>query len=420
MELQHDRIINGLLKADIGLVTPEKVGARLAQDVAIYVGQNRADARDLWPCVWFLAAVLERQFTGRVLISAGMTEALCAPVPLGSRCEFHSGKMPECEITIFVGVKPFGNAAITILGDTRGNELSYGRLLNSSESANPINCCALAGYLGFAALARAVGIPAFRKEWCEESIRLPFIVLADSVPDFSVLGAGQVGQAFLALYYFLAAGKSVSVHLLDKDYFEICNRRTQILLAETPEIWNRKSKVEYLAEVCRGWGWNVLPEQTEIKWGWKRDVPNHPFAFLGFDNMDARRIAVEGGFQWLFECGVGTDFCQPRVTWHSIPSDRMLAKHIFRDPARRRRPTSLFAKSLADSPAECGRVVFESIQASAPSLGLVAVSATWAEIMGFLAGDMDPYAGTAFVWSPFLPALRERLNNLLSTFHDYG
>src|SRR5271166_5458515 len=214
MELQHDRIINGLLKAEIGLITPEEVGARLAQDVAIYVEPTRADARDLWPCVWFLAAALERQFTGRVLISAGLKEALSSPVPLSPRCEFHSGKMPECAITIFVGSAPFASAGITLLGDARGSELSYGRLLNTSESANPITCCALAGYLGFAALASAVGIPAFRDEWREDSRRLPFTVVPDSVPDFAVLGTGQVGQAFLALNYFLSAGRAVSVHLL--------------------------------------------------------------------------------------------------------------------------------------------------------------------------------------------------------------
>ena len=156
--------------------------------------------------------------------------------------------MPECEITIFVGVKPFGNADITILGDTRGNELSYGRLLNSSESANPINCCALAGYLGFAARESGGHSGISQRVVRGVEIRLPFIALADSVPDFSVLGAGQVGQAFLALYYFLAAGKSVSVHLLDKDYFENVQSKNSDTAGRNPQKWNRKSKVEYLAE----------------------------------------------------------------------------------------------------------------------------------------------------------------------------
>jgi hypothetical protein len=414
MKLQNDRIINGLLKADIGFLTPEEVDARLAQNVAIYVKPTRAGAGDLWPCVWFLAAVLERQFTGKIFISAGLREALSSPIPLGPRCEFVSGQIPEHAIAVFLGAKSSSNGEITFLGDARGNKISYGRLLSTNDPANPITCCALAGYLGFAALAHAVGIPAFREEWQHDSLRLPFSASTNAIPPLSVLGTGQVGQAFLALTYFLTAGRSLAVHLLDKDCFEDYNQRTQILLPQHSDGWNGRPKVKYLAEICRHWGWTVFPEQTTIKWGWKHDRQDRPLAFLGFDNMDARKIAVEGGFQWLFECGVGTDFCHPRVTWHSIPPDRLLAKHLFREPVRRTQPPSPFAKSLADSPADCGRVVFDNIEASAPSLGLVAVSATWAEIMRFLAGDHEPYSGTTLAWSPLLPSLREPLGALLN------
>jgi hypothetical protein len=407
MELQNDRVINGLLKADLGFLTPEEVNARLAQDVAIQVDPARAKADDLWPCVWFLASALERQFTGRVLISVGIPKALPGPIPLGPRCQFLSGHTPDCGITVNLG-KP-ASTDTAIMGDARGNQLSYGRLLSTSEPAHPITCCALAGYLGFAALAHAVGIPGFREDWRQESILLPFDVFVGPIPSFSVLGTGQVGQAFLALTYFLATTKPLSIHLLDKDPFEDYNQRTQILLSEDIDSWCGKPKVDYLADICRSWGWTVLPEQKEIKWGWKHGRQDRPLAFLGFDNMDARRIAVEGGFPWLFECGVGTNFCQPRITWHAIPPQRQLAKMLFKDVPRRT-GASAFATSLSDSPAECGRVVFENIDASAPSLGLVAVAATWAEIMGFLAGDRQPYSGSAFVWSPLLPILRESLS----------
>jgi len=45
---------------------------------------------------------------------------------------------------------------------------------------------------------------------------------------------------------------------------------------------------------------------------------------------------------------------------------------------------TVFAKRLSESPAEWGRVIFENIQASVPSLGLVAIAMTWVEIARFL------------------------------------
>ena len=413
MELHNDRIINGLLKADLGFLSPEELSARLAQDVAIVVDRQRATVEDLWPCIWFLAAVLERQFTGRVVIS-GLPEALPAPIALGPRCDFSSDPKPKCAIMIFLGEMPSAENDVTLVGDARASELSYGHLLNSTAPAHPITGCALAGYLAFAALAHAVGIPPFHEEWREGLLRLPFEGQTEPLPSFSVLGTGQVGQAFLALAFFLAAGKELSVHLLDKDDFEDYNQRTQILLSEHIESWCGQAKVDYVAGICRNWGWTVSPEQKEIAWGWRHSPQGQAFAFLGFDNMDARRIAVESGFPWLFECGVGTDFCRPHVTWHSLPSKRELAKELFKEQGRRAKPPSAFANALAESPADCGRVIFENIEAAAPSLGLVAVSATWVEVMRFLAGDHEPYSGTAFVWSPLLPPLRESLYPHLS------
>jgi hypothetical protein len=242
-------------------------------------------------------------------------------------------------------------------------------------------------------------------------LRLPFSPSVSEVPPFSVLGTGQLGQAFLALTYFLSGRTPVSVHLLDRELFEDFNQRTQILLSERIDRWSGKPKSEYLADICRTWGWNVFPERKEIQWSWKHGGQGQPLAFLGFDNMDARRIAVEGGFQWIFECGVGTDFCQPRVSWHSIPPERLLAKTLFADVARKTAP-SAFAGTLSESPAECGRVIFENIQASAPSLGLVAVALTWVEIARFLAGGQEARSGAAYLWSPLLPLHRELLNPL--------
>lgn len=116
---------------------------------------------------------------------------------------------------------------------------------------------------------------------------------------------------------------------------------------------------------------------------------------------------MEGEFPWLFECGVGTDFCRPHVSWHSLPPKGELAYSLFGQPDRPARVASAFANSLAESPAECGRVVFENIEASAPSLGPVAVSATWAEVMKFVATEQQSCSGSAYLWSPLLPHFRE-------------
>ncbi len=408
MERHNDRIINGLLKADIDALTSEELDRRLAKDVSIIVEPTRATANDLWPCVWFLASALERQFTGRILIHAGLDQMPSAPVALGPRCELRSGE-PEGGIRILLGDIPGEQGhGIEIRGDARGNEIAYGTTLPGHNPAHPICACAISGYLAFSALAQAVGIPPFREAWVQNSVSLPIVPSEIVLPPFSVLGAGQVGQAFLALAFFLANGQRLRVHLLDKDPFEDCNQRTQILLEEQAlELWRNKPKVEYLAALCRGWGWVVTEEQREIKWGWKCGKLQSAFAFLGFDNMDARRIAVEAGFPWLVECGVGTNFCRPRISWHSLPPSREIAKVIFTEPMNTNTAPQ-FAETLGDGPGDCGRVMFENIQATAPSLGLLAVAMTWVEAINLC--DSSPVSGGAFLWSPLLPIQREILN----------
>ena len=409
MERHNDRIINGLLKADIDALTPEEVDRRLATDISIVVPPSRAIPSDLWPCIWFLASALERQFTGRVFIHAGLDKMPSAPVALGPRCELRSDNAPQGGIRILLGDVSGGECqGIEIRGDTRGNEIAYGKILPTYDPAHPISACALSGYLAFSALAQAVGIPPFREAWIQDSASLPFMPSENVIPPFSILGTGQVGQAFLALAFFLSHGQRLQVHLLDKDPFERYNQRTQILLEEqASDRWINEPKVEYLAALCRGWGWATTEEQLEIKWGWKCGQSESAFAFLGFDNMDARRIAVEAGFPWLIECGVGTDFCRPRISWHSLPPNRQLAKAIFTE-TRSTKAASQFAKALGDGPGDCGRVMFEDIEATAPSLGLLAAAMAWIEA---IADDPSPVSGGALLWSPILPLQRDSLSD---------
>jgi len=159
------------------------------------------------------------------------------------------------------------------------------------------------------------------------------------------------------LAFFLAGHNSMQVHLVDDDQFEITNYRAQLLLGENFKPWLDKPKVEFLAERCSRWGWDVTKERTRITWGWKNPLGPHCVAFLGFDNMEARRVGVEAGFAWLVECGVGTDFSKPHVSWHSLPPDRRVAKELFVESAPSTAITSLdsdFLRRLDETPGGVG------------------------------------------------------------------
>lgn len=405
---QNDRIINGLLKANIDLTTPAQVQSRLAQDILLVADARRSGSDDLWPGIWFLASILEREFTGTVFIKAGLKCGLPAPVSLGARCVFVPEDFSFVGETISIGT-PLCNSNM-VWGDTRGNNISYKTLLNSEERAHPVSACALAGYLGFAALAKAASIPPFHEQWQSAFLSLPFAPQNSVLPSsIAVLGVGQIGQAFLALTYFLAGKETPHVHIVDKDIFENENYRTQILLSDAPRTWDKEKKVDYISSICGDWGWRISKEHTEIKWGWESPFEQDAVAFLGFDNMTARRVGVEGGFRWLVECGVGTDFCKPRVSWHSLPPDRELAKQLFAETATPRASIDTdFMKTLADTPGGCGKVTFDNIQASAPCLGAIAAAFATMEL---LATDYSTgVSGGAYAWSPLLPLQRDKLH----------
>jgi hypothetical protein len=236
---------------------------------------------------------------------------------------------------------------------------------------------------------------------------LPFDPNSFSFPDtIAVLGVGQIGQAFLALTYFLTGSQLPTVHIVDKDIFEDENYRTQILLSDAPRAWNEEKKVDYISNLCDSWGWTISREHAEIKWGWRSPLGPQAVAFLGFDNMTARRVGVEGGFSWLVECGVGTNFCKPRVSWHSLPPNRELAKELFAETtATEATVDSDFAKALADTPGGCGKVTYDNIQASAPCLGTIAAAFAAMELIN--SNGKRVVSGGAYAWSPLLPLQRD-------------
>lgn len=406
-ESQNDRIINGLLKAGLDLQTPDDLAARLSVDVLIVAPHERART-DLWPAIWCLASVLERQLTGRIFIQTGLDEFPDGPIDLSERCVLVPDSFLFSGLSVVLGIPTERPDAIQ--GDTRGLQISYGELLAVDMDATPVGCFSLAGYLGFAALARAAGIPSFHEKWTRPTLDLPLESSPASIPgSLAVLGLGQVGQAFLALLYFLVRGRALRIHLVDKGSFEDPNRRTQLLVGGDPITWRDIPKVNYIAGLCRSWGWSVSEEQSTVDWGWKSPLGAEAVGFLGFDNMDARRMGVEGGFSRIIECGVGTDFLKPHISWHSLPPSRRMAGVFFyeNESARITQETE-FIRTLAETPGGCGKVTFEGIQATAPCLGAIAVAYAVMELAGIHSDrDEGGITGSAYVWSPLLPIDRE-------------
>ena len=199
------------------------------------------------------------------------------------------------------------------------------------------------------------------------------------------------------------------LHIVDRDRCEAPNYRSQLLLSEPTEKWNDRPKADVIAEVCGKWLLNVTREKTDISWGWRNPLGRQAIAFLGFDNMEARRVGVEAGFARLIECGVGTDFLQPRVSWHSLPPNRDLAMQFFSEgpPRTREAVDSEFLTKLNETPGQCGRVTFENVDASAPCLGALGAAFAWAELFNFWGGNQAAISGGAYAWSPFQPIQRD-------------
>jgi hypothetical protein len=408
--LHENRIINGVLKTGV-MAEPQVVKVALASDFAIIAPPERANSSDLWPCIWALAAVLERQFTGMVSIDCGLEQSLPAPTPLGARCAF--GRAPKSARRIFIGAEA-PNEIDTLWGDVRGNCLGYERLVASGDPAHPVSCFALAGYLGFAALARAVRIPPYREAYRTDNLEVP---LTSAIPpgalSLSMVGLGHLGQAYLALLHFTCRNIAPTIVLTDKDSFEPPNRATQILL-EDHFRWNGVSKHEYLEHLVQQWGWQVQGRRSTLEWGWKRPIGDPTIALLGLDNLDVRRIAIAAGYEWIIDAGLGASFLQPRVSWHALPRDNTLARSLFAEGPHAQQPLDVLEgtalkQELSETPGQCGWLTFQSITAAAPSMGLVGAAFAVTEILNSLSGHRALVSGRACLWSTMLPTCRELL-----------
>jgi len=410
MELYEDRIINGLLKSNT-VDAPEKATQLLARDVAILAPRNRATEDDLWPAIWCLAAALERQFSGTIHIIAGLSHPLPQPAKLTSRVSFGTQAGPNA-IRINLGSSQ-PSVDGSLCGDARGTAISYGSLIDSSTPACPIACFAVSGYLAFAALAHATGIPPHRVEFTIPCLDFHEFQSFETM-ELDFVGLGHLGQAYLALMFFLARRHRAAprVCLVDKGSFELPNWSTQILI-ELNSKWMGLHKVEYLAQRLKSWGWHVESSVTEINWGWRQ--AHSGVAILGLDKFEVRRMAIAGGYSWIFDAGLGDSFIAPRISWHSIPADYALARRLFPDDDATRAAegaTTSFLTKLQNTPGGCGFLIYEEAQASAPSMGLIAASFLWSEAARHFNGCKERVQGTATLWSPILPPLRSILSEV--------
>ncbi len=416
----EDRICNGLAKAGGGSLTQPDIERILAHDITIYADYRRATVDDLWPGIWALAATLSRQFTGTVYLYTGLKKPLPAPGPLSTRCVF-TDHPPPCRLSVGLGQAPAPGSDVSLWGDARGSKLAFGHNL-PGEAASPISAFALAGHLSFALLATAAGFAPHKKRFCQNTLEMPPVNLSATAMaenGISILGLGHLGNAYLALLYFLAqrTGKWPKLLLLDRGKdggrLEKANWKTHVLLEET-HIWEGALKADFISAHLNSFGLTISTDSQTLDWSWKRPASHPPLALMGFDSFEARRIAINGGYEWLVDAGIGLRFDCPRITWHSLPPNNLLAKQLFLEDSLSQNagiPTdSLLAKSLDDPNNPCGWVTsFHGISAAAPSMGVVAAAHAWTEVLRIWNGERQPCKGSAYLWSLGIPYTAELL-----------
>lgn len=414
MDITDDRIINGLLKGFGGSVPPDALKLLLSQDVEIIAPPHRATFDDLWPAIWALAAVLERQHYGQVFIRCGLSAPLPAPAALGSRCVFTT-KAQHVALSIGIGITKVRTKQ-ALIGDARSGVIAVGKLLpDGKQHPSPIECFMVAGYLGFAALATLVQIPEYRTEFarpnliisCDPSLLKQRIA---ETSGFTCIGLGQLGQAFLALLFFLHRGNfsGQKLILIDRDTFEIENGRTQILLSENAPWLNEEepiTKVQFIGDIVNDWHTDVIPRRQEIQWGWTKEIGDPDIALVGLDDLEVRRMVMAAGFNHIIEAGVGTDFLRPRISWHAVPGNPVLGRHLFPNIVvhEGNSVSGDWVEALKRTPGQCGWVRFQNIAATAPSLGIAATAFALSE----LGHQQLAILGRATLWPPCLPILRE-------------
>jgi hypothetical protein len=395
------RVINGLLKEGMTL---DAAGAALRRNFVIRIDPKRATRDDLWPCIWALVIVLERQFAGSIYLP-GVRAQLSAPILLDPRRTFFDAAPPPDQPCMRIGL---GIAApdLDMYGNAGDQDVTIDPRVSLDGRATVVTGFALAAYLGFGALALAAGLPPNRDRFAKNKIRFDRIRFESDVETLTLMGLGQLGQSYLALLYFIREyyERAPKLLLLDKDDFSIENRPTQILFRESA---TGESKAECLAQELRAFGFHAEGVKTEIGWDSRRRAGDAQVALLGFDNMPSRRMAFSMGYDRLLVGGIGASFTQPRVTWHDLPGDKAFAS-IFGDQER---ATAINVNpdvqhQLKQENAGCGWLTFKQVTASAPAMGMLAAALVVPRIFRRRGAG---HQGGGMLWSHLLPTWEDEV-----------
>lgn len=395
------RVLNGLLKEGMTL---DAASAALERNFVIHIDHERATLNDLWPCVWALVIVLERQFVGSIYLP-GVQAPLCAPIPFDTRRTFFDTPAPAHQRCIRIGL---GVAApnLDMYGNAGEQDVTTDSRVTVYGRATIVTGFALAAYVGFGALALAAGLPPNRPRFARTKIGFDRIRFESDPEALMLMGLGQLGQSYLAFLYFVREShrRAPKLLLLDKDDFSIENRSTQVFFRESA---TGESKATFLAKELRALGFQAEGVKTEIGWDSRRSPSDPPLALLGFDNMPSRRMAFAMGYDRLLVGGIGASFTQPRVTWHDLPGDKAFAA-IFRD---RKQATVIqvnpdLQHQLQQENAGCGWLTFNQVTASAPSMGMLAAALVVPRIFQRQGTGRE---GAGMLWSHLLPTWEDEV-----------
>lgn len=151
----------------------------------------------------------------------------------------------------------------------------------------------------------------------------PLGISLDSLPSHLwLLGLGNLGQATLWILGLLPYSNPAEVKLVlqDTDVVGAENLSTQIL---TKPAWIGRKKTRATAEWAEQRGFHTDVIERRFEEMTKRTVSEPSLAFIGVDNVEARRYAANAGFDLVIDAGLGASASEIfDIRLHSFPGQK--------------------------------------------------------------------------------------------------